>query len=140
MSNQLFGYTSTNYGGGSAAGAGSLFNSRSAADTYNPADTSLLGTSSRYLTADLLSSSSTLSSSLLYNPESYSARIPGLSSTTPTRSYGPPGVDDAVPTDPLYAGLKRNSSECKMFFPFLLLFLTKFLSLCGSSRLIFATV
>lgn len=139
MSNQLFGYTSTNYGGGGAA-AGSLFNSRSAADTYIPADTSLLAASSRYLTADLLSSSSTLSSSLLYHPENYSARIPGMSSTTPTR-YGPPGVDDAatlVPTDPLYAGLKRNSSECKNLFPFLLLFLTMFLSLCGCNGLVFA--
>ncbi|KAH6777185.1 floral homeotic protein [Perilla frutescens var. hirtella] len=112
MSNQLYGYTSTTYGG-AGGGAGGLFNSRSTADSYIPADSSLLGTSSRYLSADLLSSSSAISSSLLYNPESYSARIPGLSGTTPTRSYGPPGVDVAatVPTDPLYAGLKRTSSE-----------------------------
>ncbi|XP_041989907.1 zinc finger CCCH domain-containing protein 37-like [Salvia splendens] len=116
MSNQLYGYTSSTYGAGAGAGSSSgssIFNSRSAVDAYVPSDTSLLGTASRYLSADLLSSSSTLSSSLLYNPESYS-RIPGLSSTTPSHSYGPPGVDlgaTGVLTDPLYAGLKRTSAE-----------------------------
>lgn len=131
MSNQLYGYTSSTYGAGAGAGAGSssggsIFNSRSAVDAYVPSDTSLLGTASRYLSADLLSSSSALSSSLLYNPESYS-RIPGLSSTTPSHSYGPPGVDlgaKGVLTDPLYAGLKRTSAECKESSPFLMLFLT----------------
>lgn len=127
MSNQLFGYTSSSYGGGAGTGGSSLFNSRSTADTYIPTDTSLLATSSRYLSADLLSSSSALSSSLLYNPDSYSARIPGLSSTTPTRSYGPPGVDvapSAAYNDPLYAGLKRTSAECKESSPSLILFPT----------------
>ncbi|XP_042030711.1 zinc finger CCCH domain-containing protein 37-like isoform X1 [Salvia splendens] len=107
MSNHLYGYISTTYGGGAG-------NSRSAADAYTPSDTSLLATSSRYLAADQLSSSSSLSSSsLLYNPESYS-RIPALPSTTSLYSYRPPGVDlaaAAVPTDPLYAGVKRTSAE-----------------------------
>ncbi|XP_042030712.1 zinc finger CCCH domain-containing protein 37-like isoform X2 [Salvia splendens] len=109
MSNHLYGYISTTYGGGAG-------NSRSAADAYTPSDTSLLATSSRYLAADQLSSSSSLSSSsLLYNPESYS-RIPALPSTTSLYSYRPPGVDlaaAAVPTDPLYAGVKRTSAESK---------------------------
>ncbi|PIN20049.1 CCCH-type Zn-finger protein [Handroanthus impetiginosus] len=51
---------------------------------------------------------------MLYNPENYSIRIPGLSVTTPTRSYGPPGVDvgstDSSTTS-VYAGLKRTASE-----------------------------
>ena len=112
MSNHLYGYTSTAYGGGAG-------NSRSAADA------SLLAISSRYLAADQLSSSSSLSSSsLLYNPESYS-RIPALPSTTSLNSYRPPGVDLAaagVPTDPLYAGVKRTSAECKLSSLFLVLF------------------
>lgn len=112
MANQLYGYTSSAYGGGATS---NLYASRSGTEAYIPSDTSLYGTS-RYLSGDLLSSSSAISSSLLYNPESYSTRIAGLSGNTPSRSYGPPGVDVAsavVPADSLYAGLKRASAECK---------------------------
>ncbi|KAL2245066.1 UNVERIFIED_CONTAM: Zinc finger CCCH domain-containing protein 37 [Sesamum indicum] len=110
MANQLYGYT---YGGGGGATT-SIYSSRSGTASYLSSDTPLLGSSSRYLSADSLSSSSALSSSLLYNPESYSTRIPGISVTTPTHAYGPPGVDvgsTVVSTDSLYAGLKRASSE-----------------------------
>ncbi|KAK4439512.1 Zinc finger CCCH domain-containing protein 37 [Sesamum alatum] len=113
MANQLYGYTPSAYGGG-GGGTTSIYSSRSGTGSYLSSDTSLLGSSSRYLNADSLSSSSALSSSLLYNPESYSARIPGISVTTPTHAYGPPGVDvgsTVVSTDSLYAGLKRTSSE-----------------------------
>ncbi|KAI3456631.1 hypothetical protein Pfo_013294 [Paulownia fortunei] len=113
MANQLYGYTTSTYGGGGGATT-SHYGSRSVTDSYLSSDTSLLGTSSRYLSADSLSSSSALSSSMLYNPDSYSTRIPGISITTPSHSYGPPGVDvgsAVVPTDSLYSGLKRTSSE-----------------------------
>lgn len=117
MSNHLYGYTSSTYGGGGGGSGGSLFSSRSAADKYTPSDASLLATTSRYLSAS--------SSSLLYNPDSYSGRIPGFSAATTTRSYGPPGVDvppTSVLSDPLYAGLKRTSAECKESPPSLVLF------------------
>ncbi|KAK6149580.1 hypothetical protein DH2020_017105 [Rehmannia glutinosa] len=110
MAKQLYGYTTSTYGGGGGATT-SLYSSRSGADSYLSADTSLLGTSSRYLSGDSLSSSSVLSSSLLYNPDSYSTRIPGVSINTPTHSYGPPGVDVSSTVTDLYAGLKRTSSE-----------------------------
>ncbi|KAG8385939.1 hypothetical protein BUALT_Bualt03G0097300 [Buddleja alternifolia] len=115
MANQLYGYNPSTYGGAGGSTT-SLYTSRSASDSYLSADTSsLLSASSRYLTADPLSSSSSaLSSSMLYNPDSYSSRISGLSATTPTHSYGPPGVDvgsTVTSTDSLYAGLKRTSSE-----------------------------
>ncbi|GER33845.1 zinc finger CCCH domain-containing protein 37 [Striga asiatica] len=113
MANQLYGYSARGYGSGAGSGAGetttSLYTSRSGADSYLSGGTPLLGTSSRYLTGDSLSSSSALSSSLLYNPDSYSARISGLSITTPTHSYAPPAVDAAA--DSLYAGVKRTSAE-----------------------------
>ncbi|KAL8461780.1 hypothetical protein ACS0TY_032215 [Phlomoides rotata] len=109
MANQLYGYNSSAYGGATS----NLYGSRSGTEAYIPSDTSLFGTS-RYLSADLLSSSSAISSSLLYNPENYSTRIASLSGTTPSRSYGPPGVDvgsAVVPADSIYAGLKRASAE-----------------------------
>lgn len=117
MAKQLYGYSTSNYGGGGGGATTSLYNSRSVADSYLSADTSLLGATSRYLSADPLSSSSAITSSMLYNPESYSTRIPGIS----THSYGPPGVDvgsTGVSTDSLYPGLKRTSSECKKSLTF----------------------
>ncbi|CAA0818050.1 Zinc finger CCCH domain-containing protein 37 [Striga hermonthica] len=110
MANHLYGYSTGGYGSG--GGTTSLYTPRSGADSYLSSDTSLLGTSARYLSGDSLSSSSTLSSSLLYNTDSNSARISGLSITTPTQSYGPPGVDaGSAAADSLYAGLKRTSVE-----------------------------
>ncbi|XP_051135982.1 zinc finger CCCH domain-containing protein 37-like isoform X2 [Andrographis paniculata] len=53
---------------------------------------------------------------MLYNHERYSPRVPGVSVTTPTHSYGPPGVDmgsTAATFASVYADLKRSSSESK---------------------------
>lgn len=44
-----------------------------------------------------------------YNSGSYSIRTSGLSETTPTHSYGPPGVE--MDSESFYAALKRTSSE-----------------------------
>lgn len=117
MANKLYGYNPSNYSGGGAA-ASSLYGSRSVTEPYIPGATSFLGTTSKYLNSDSLSSSSALSSALLYNSDSYSSRIPGISVATPTHSYGPPGVDvgpAVVSTDTLYSGLKRPSAESKEF-------------------------
>ncbi|EYU27610.1 hypothetical protein MIMGU_mgv1a0053431mg, partial [Erythranthe guttata] len=99
MAKQQYGYTTSTYGGGGSATT-SIYKPRSA-------DTSLLGATSRYL-SDSLTSSSAMSSSMLYAPESYSTRIPGVSA----HSHGPPGVD-AASTDALYNELKRASTESK---------------------------
>ncbi|KAL6567594.1 RNA-binding, Nab2-type zinc finger [Orobanche gracilis] len=108
MANQLYGYTAGTYGG---AGATSIYTPRSVAESYLSGDASLLGTSSRYLSADSISSSA-LSSSMLYNPDNYSTRISGMSITTPTHLYALPGVDaGSAAADSLYAGLKRTSAE-----------------------------
>ncbi|KAL6562392.1 RNA-binding, Nab2-type zinc finger [Orobanche gracilis] len=109
MANQLYGYTAGTYG---AAGITSIYTPRSVAESYLSGDASLLGTSSRYLSADSISSSSALSSSMLYNPDKYSTRISGMSITTPTHSYAPPGVDSgSAAADSLYGGSKRTSAE-----------------------------
>ncbi|GFQ07083.1 zinc finger CCCH domain-containing protein 37 [Phtheirospermum japonicum] len=103
MAKQLYGYSSGTYGGGGGS-TGSIYTARSAADSYLSGDTA-----SRYLSAD---SQSALSS--LYNPDNYSSRLSGISITTPTHSYGPPGVDaGSTAADSLYSGLKRTSAESK---------------------------
>ncbi|KAL3627181.1 Zinc finger CCCH domain-containing protein 37 [Castilleja foliolosa] len=99
MAKQLYGYSSGTYGGGST---GSIYTARSTADSYRSGDTA-----SRFLSAD---SQSALSS--LYNTDNYSSRLSGISITTPTHSYGPPGVDaGSTAVDSIYAGLKRTSAE-----------------------------
>ncbi|XP_051125910.1 zinc finger CCCH domain-containing protein 37-like isoform X2 [Andrographis paniculata] len=83
MANHLYSYTSSTYGAG--------------------------GSSSRYLAADSLPSALS-SSSMLYDPDSYSTGFPGMSSHV----YAPPGVDvgsSMVTSDSIYTGLKRNTSE-----------------------------
>ncbi|KAL2495674.1 Zinc finger CCCH domain-containing protein 37 [Forsythia ovata] len=113
MANQLYGYNPSSYSGGGAA-ASSLYSSRSVTEPYIPGAISLRGTASKYISSDSLSSSSAISSTMFYNSDSYSSRIPGISVTTPTHSYGPPGVDvgpAVASTDTLYSGLKRSSSE-----------------------------
>ncbi|CAK9173917.1 unnamed protein product, partial [Ilex paraguariensis] len=134
MANHLYGYNPTSYGG--AANLSSVYTSRSVADPYLSADSSLLS-SSRYLTSDILSSSSASNLSSIYSsiisdrgPSSmlfshtdalaggYSVatgnRVPGVSVTTGSW-LGPPGVDvgaaAASSLDPRLAGLKRPASE-----------------------------
>ncbi|XP_073302958.1 zinc finger CCCH domain-containing protein 37-like isoform X1 [Primulina huaijiensis] len=111
MANQLYGYNPSSYGGATT----SMYSSRSIADSYLPTDTSLRGSAFRFLSADSLSAAAAaISSSMLYNPDSYSTKIPGVSVTTSTSSYAPPGVDlgsTITSTDSLYAGLKRASSD-----------------------------
>ncbi|KAL3643213.1 RNA-binding, Nab2-type zinc finger [Castilleja foliolosa] len=100
MAKQFYGYNSGTYGGSST---GSIYTARSTADSYLSDDTA-----SRYLSAD---SQSALSS--LYNPDNYSSRLSGISVTTPTHSYGPPGVDvgSTAAANLLHSSLKRTSAE-----------------------------
>ncbi|KAL6975030.1 Zinc finger CCCH domain-containing protein 37 [Sarracenia purpurea var. burkii] len=119
MANQLYGYDPNSYGG-------SVYSSRSIANSYLPADSSYLA-SSRYLGSKPLSITSPSSnpstySAMLYNQSdalrsaaeigraySAAARVPGSASAVSTHASWP-GVDvgAAAAVDPL-TGLKRPS-------------------------------
>ncbi|KAK6124560.1 hypothetical protein DH2020_041708 [Rehmannia glutinosa] len=66
MAKQLYGYTTSTYGGGGGATT-SLYSSRSGADSYLSADTSLLGTSSSSTVTDLYAGLKRTSSESLYH-------------------------------------------------------------------------
>ncbi|KAL0306059.1 UNVERIFIED_CONTAM: Zinc finger CCCH domain-containing protein 37 [Sesamum radiatum] len=113
MANQLYGYTPSAYGGGGGATT-SIYSSRSGTGSYLSSDTSLLGSSSRYLSADSLSSSSALSSSLLYNPRAtllgFLAYPLPLQRTRTGRLEWMWVLRSSLPTR-FTLGLKRTSSE-----------------------------
>lgn len=119
MANQLYG--SNTYGYAAASNPASIFTSRSVVDQYVPADPAYLS-SSRYYGTDPLSSASNLYSyssisdrgpSMLYNHTDTIAA--GYTAAGGSTGWpGPPGVEvdvNAATVDPMYAGLKRSSTE-----------------------------
>ncbi|KAK4343935.1 hypothetical protein RND71_037029 [Anisodus tanguticus] len=108
MANQLYGYSPSSNVSISARTTRSM-------DEYLSKDKTLLGSSSYYGSSGY-SFSSTPSTMLFNQSDSYTptaSKIPGLATSQST--YGPPGVDVAVPpataADSYFSSLKRSSTD-----------------------------